>query len=166
MLNSGQTYAVDFLKSLGLTLTSTPLQLNNGTLSFVDKNGNRWAIFKKGYLRKWRDYDKNSYSFDDKKPAGFPHNGEWGVIHNFNHELEDDEYMDAAELLSSKVARNYKKAEKNYRESYVNHAAKILNDSIKELLSPTTYGYGRVAKFSKEEIVEAIKKIYEKYVKE
>jgi hypothetical protein len=158
MLPPGQKYAVDFLKSRGLSLISTPLQLKKGTLAFIDKNGNRWAIYKQGYIRKWNDYAQNSYSRTySGKEGGYPNNGQWGVLHSFDSPLSDDQYMDAAEILSEKVSRSYKKVSKGYVESRVKIIQSNLIDMIKGLKGNT-----RIP-ITDAEIKEAVKRIYESY---
>jgi len=96
MLTPGQKYAVDFLKPLGFKLVSSNIQIERGNLVFEDPDGIKWAIFRNsGYIRKW-----------------IPGVDRWNVIHRelpAQHAgggfIEDDQYMELAELISRKARR-------------------------------------------------------------
>jgi len=168
-LSKGKKYAVDFLKSLGLQHISTPLQLKRGTLIFLDsKNNVEWQISGTGYLRK-RDLNK--------KPSYYGGGPEWQMIYSHfppqyqqggKKFLQDDEYMDMAEKLSEKIrgARSKQefKAANPFRKSYVDRAYKELMETIK-VLERGEHGHYYVPSVERTEIIEAIKKLYDKYVK-
>ncbi|NMC59304.1 MAG: hypothetical protein GYA51_07985 [Candidatus Methanofastidiosa archaeon] len=165
-LSKGQKYAVDFLKSIGLHHISTPLQLKRGTLIFLDpKNNTEWQISGTGYLRK-RDLNKKSWAGPEWQMiySHFPPQYEQGG----KKFLQDDEYMDMAEKLSEKIRGARARKEITFRKSYVDRLFKLLNDEIKEKLVPlhARSHYNEWEwEVTKEEAAEAVKKLYDKYVK-
>jgi len=166
-LSKGKKYAVDFLKSIGLLHISTPLQLKRGTLIFLDsKNNVEWQISGTGYLRK-RDLNRKGAYLGP----------EWQMIYSHfppqyqqggKKFLQDDEYMDMAEKLSEKIRGARARKEVTFRKSYVDRLYRLLNDQIKEKLIPL-HTRGRYNEWewevTKEEVKEAVKKLYDKYVK-
>jgi len=166
-ISKGKKYAVDFLKTLGLQHISTPLQLKRGTLIFLDpKNNVEWQISGTGYLRKRNLNKKGAYL-----------GPEWQMIYSHfppqyqqggKKFLQDDEYMDMAEKLSEKIRGARARQEIKFRKSYVDRLFKVLDDDIKEKLVPL-HARGRYDQWewevSKEEVKEAVKKLYDKYVK-
>lgn len=156
-LTSGQKFAVNFLSALGLTFTSTPLQLSKGILQFTDNDGTMWALFRTGYVRKKpvRDPNIKRSPWDDGKSR-------WQVVSNINAtqyegggNIDDDEYMDLAEIVAEKVRKQRNKIPKDYRVSYVNNLYKEFVISIE----------GNPRSLTPKEIEEAVKKLYNKYVK-
>jgi len=166
--STGQQYAINFVKSLGLELISNPLQLKRGNFIFKDTVTQtiEWMISNTGYIRK-RLVNENR-SKEIKKIFG--HNGlEWQVLarlkvpqYKEKSKMADDEYKEAAHILSEKVRRSRNK--KEFRESYVNRAYKALIYTVNDLSTPQ-YGRFYVPEIKKSEIIEAIKKLYNKYVK-
>lgn len=99
-LTPGQDYAIKFLTSKGFKLTSSPVQLKRGNLIFDDSIGNKWGIFKNGgYVRKQT-----------------PRADRWGVVYRQSDaagsQLQDDEYMDLAEIIATKYNADNKKQQK------------------------------------------------------
>lgn len=111
MLTQGQQYAVNFLKSKGFKFISSGRQIERGNLIFEEPNGEvKWAIFRSsGYVRKWK-----------------PGADRWSVIHRelpAQHEgggdIEDDQYMDLAELISLKYSNEKKREQKEKTPEYI-----------------------------------------------
>jgi len=111
-LTPGQDYAVKFLTAKGFKLESSPIQLKRGNLVFADPLGNKWGIFKNGgYIRKQT-----------------PGADRWGVVYSQTHagssELADDEYMDLAEMISTKYNNDVKKEQKG-KETFGKYHKKV-----------------------------------------
>jgi len=99
-LTPGQDYAVKFLTSKGFKLISSPVQLKRGNLVFDDPLGNKWGIFKNGgYIRKQT-----------------PKADRWGVVFRQSgagaSQMDDDQYMDLAEMISVKYNADSRKEQK------------------------------------------------------
>jgi len=99
-LTPGQDYAVKFLTSKGFKLISSPIQLKRGNLVFDDPLGNKWGIFKNGgYIRKQT-----------------PKADRWGVVFRLSgagaSQMDDDQYMDLAEMISVKYNADLRKEQK------------------------------------------------------
>ena len=157
-LTPGQKYAVNYLELLGLELVSAPNQLSKGTLEFYDKGTDtKWQISGTGYLRKL-----TNASWESPKWAmvysHFLSQSEMGA----KKYLQDDEYMEMAEMLSKKI-RKSKKPKPEVRSSYVYRAYKTLLDRIKILENPPGFNTGPAV--TRKETIEAIKKLYDKFVK-
>jgi len=171
-LTPGQKYAVEFLKSKGLMLISTPRQIKQGTLQFSTPDKQEWLITNTGYIRK-RDWKKETYAMR----MGYHDQPQWNVLyshfgpqyqHGGKQIISDDEYMDLAEKLSEKFGRGKTKEEKNFRKSYVDRLYTVLDKEIKEKLVPL-HARSRYDQWewevTKEEVAEAVKKLYDKYGK-
>lgn len=106
-LTSGQDYAVKFLKSLGLKLVSTNKDLKRGDLIFDDPFGCLWGIYKRGGIVR-----KQSYSYNL---------AQWGyntILHreSRNSPIDDDQYMDLAEILSNHFINHKQEVHKRKQE--------------------------------------------------
>lgn len=162
-LTPGQTYAVKFLKTIGLEHISKPIQLKHGNLYFLDPiDLTEYAIFKTGYLRKFpKDSDR------------------WQVMHRLfepqyveKTSISDDEYMDLAEILVEKIRKSRIKQEKTkvINQSKVDALFKRLDDCIlhkNNMAHHASYSYDKqnnTIGITDVEIQEAIKKLYNKYV--
>jgi len=165
-LTLGQNFAVKFMKTVGLELISSPLQLKRGNLIFKDNinKDRRWMISNTGYIRTMDiNTEASAYRFSNI-PA------EWRVLarlipqqHIEKNNITDEEYIEAAHVLSEKVKKS-RNSKNKFRQSYVNRAYKELNDTIIKLKTPQ-YSYHYVPEVKDSEIIEAIKKLYDKYVK-
>lgn len=105
-LTDGQNFAVNFLKSSGLSLISTPLQIKRGNLIFKDKNDNIFMISNTGYIRKLG------------QPTYYDTKGRWQVLDRIippqyteKRFITDEDYIEAAKILLQKIrnARSLKK---------------------------------------------------------
>lgn len=114
-LTKGQEYAVNFLKSIGLELMSTPRQLKRGTLFFrddrTDLGGNTryWAIYRTGYVRSGTK-DKMVVCANIR-PSQYEEQGF----------IDDEEYKELAHIVSSRVLalrKRKKKGKEFYGELY------------------------------------------------
>lgn len=100
MLTPGQDYSAKFLTSKGFKLISSPIQLKRGNLIFNDPLGNKWGIFKNGgYIRKQT-----------------PKADRWGMVFRQSNagssQIDDDQYMDLAEMISIKYNAENRKQQK------------------------------------------------------
>ena len=141
-LTAGQQYAINFLRSMGLILISSPLQCRRGNLIFKENNGEMWGIYKNGgYIRRWGS-------------------NRWGVLYTTERGrmIEDDEYIELAHMLSEKIRTRRKKPK--FRSSYVDRIYKLFLDQA-EGLKGSYYSSNSVTDL---EVIEAVKKLYKKYV--
>jgi hypothetical protein len=159
-LTPGQIFAIDFLKVGGLQLISTSLQLKRGNLIFKDQKNVIWGIFSTGYIRKLRT---SSLPWESE--------GRWQVLHSIippQHEgkrtMDDDEYIESARILLEKI-RKSNKPKPEFSPSHANYIYRKFISTIRDLTNPNNRGYNEII-VTKREVVEAIKKLYDKYIKE
>ena len=138
------------MKVNGLKLISTSKQLERGHLIFKDDMGQLWGIFSTGYVRKW--YGSHGWQVVFRSRA--PQYEQKGTI-------DDEDYIELARILSEKIRKAQSKPE--FRISYVNSAYNTLLREIRNMMLPADF---ISLQYTQKEIAEAIKKLYDKYVKE
>lgn len=119
-LTDGQTYAIEFLKSLGIQFNTPLNRLKKGVLEFIDPlSDTKWQISPTGYIRKLNNASaevrrqKRFGSYYAVTPnwilvySHFPPQWEHGKKY-----LDDDEYMDLAEIMSRKIGAARQKINK------------------------------------------------------